>query len=230
MRLLLTLVYLLSTLLAADASDAPFASDRSLQTTCDRSLGMVKDTTVIARSMTCNCESQGADGGSKANIACTSCEYCNLYETACGTSNFTASFAYESDGTMVGERKECFNYTLGGKSGDFLCIQETFGSDVCKLTLNGNACSSCEMQNCTSDGSKRQPKADCSNLPYGEVYDLCSTSINVTDTTSSFVAFDRTFRENAYGVVKCKSSATMTGVWGGVWMTALATSLFGLMM
>jgi hypothetical protein len=200
---------LLILLLLASISPASSWNERFLQSSCDRALEIVENATAIVPIANCACNAVGGEGGATANVTCQSCDFCNLDDTVCGITSIKASLVFESDNSVSGESKECFNYTKGGAAkGDLLCIAEDSSSRTCKVSLNGKECTSCEVNDCSDTTQGRKPLADCSNLSGGQKFDLCTVASNITNKNSSFVAFDQSFRENTYGVNKCKSSAT----------------------
>lgn len=153
----------------------------------------------------CTCSLAGSTGGATVNATCRGCsEVCIL--GACGSGYDQVSYEFETDGSATGERRQCFEY-VSGVNGTICRIENRLRTS-CAITLDNEACSSCEMRDCgeNANGSQlpRQAFANCTNLLGGNFFDFCEP-VTVSDTSSAFIAMDSTFAED---IDECNSGST----------------------
>jgi surface protein len=167
---------------------------RDLQTTCPALVAEIPG----LENVDCSCGA--AFGTSIVDVACDfECEIC---EGGFGTGVAQTCVTFQNQfflrNGVKESNQECFQYMSERSDGaERLCVTDTTSStDVvdsssCQVTLDDNACISCEWAAC-SDGS-RKPQVDCSNLVLGAgVWNTCARNVNIP-LSSAFAPLSRKY-------------------------------------
>lgn len=98
------------------------------------------------RTTECECSTNALEYGRLLTCSHNDCQYCNFDGSVCATNTFGANI--DRFGQIYAEF-DAFQYIEGGRSE--LVVVEDFGNDGCRVTVDGEECSSCELVTCVNE-------------------------------------------------------------------------------